>query len=390
MRSFLEPVFQGLVNTLVSPVRLFGNALAIALGIAVFVAAVSLGSTAERQVAADFDVLRATEVRVSLFDPGEDFPSDYARRLEQVAGVEEVERFARYGDVEVASHGPGRQDLARRSSVQLYGVDAGGPKALEVAIEGQFLDASMLWVDTSQALVGSRVASQLGLGVFDGTQAVWIGGRPYTIRGIIRDGGRIGGLRDGVVLLNAEAASLAGLGEAQLIIQTMPGAAAAVAGQAALALRPDAPASVLTVAPPDPGDFRLQIEGRVRTALLAIAAITTLVGALVIANSMAMAVIARKSEIGLRRALGATGREIFIQFTSESVMVGAVGGVIGGSLGVIAAVAISQSSGWNPIIDPNVPLIGPLIGIVIGAAAGLFPSIRAVRMDPVEALRSSS
>ena len=94
-------------------------------------------------------------------------------------------------------------------------------------------------------------------------------------------------------------------------------------------------------------------------------------------------------EIGLRRALGATRRHIAYQFLLESSVMGCVGGIIGASIGTLVVVAVAAYQTWTPVLDPLVPLVAPLIGATIGLLAGTYPALRAARMEPVEALRSS-
>lgn len=388
MKEVLSGMQAALANALAEPLRLLSSSLAVALGLAVAVTSILLSATAQRQVASDFDALRATEVRVRALQP-DDIPGDYEKRLAQLSGIDESERVGIYGSVAVASSPPHRRDVGTVLSGALYGVDVGGPKAVEARIIGAPLDHAVAQLEPAQVLVGSRLAAQLGLGEFDGVRAVWLENRPYVIRGFLEDGGRYGQMVDGVILLNDEATRVAGPpSEVDLILETQPGAASAVAKQAPVALRPEAPGSLNAVAPPDPGEFRFQIESQVRVALLSVAAVALTVGGLVIAHSMAMSVVARRSEIGLRRALGATGRGIFFQFASEAVIIGLAGGLLGASLGVIGGVSVSVMMDWNPVIDPIIPVVGVVVGVALGGLSGLAAALRAAHLSPIDALRT--
>lgn len=98
---------------------------------------------------------------------------------------------------------------------------------------------------------------------------------------------------------------------------------------------------------------------------------------------------ARRTEIGLRRALGATRRHIAMQFVSEALALALVGGVLGVLLGAGLAVAYALSQGWTPII-PAVAIVGGIIAaLAIGAIAGFYPAMRAARLRPTDALRGS-
>ncbi|NNL48735.1 MAG: FtsX-like permease family protein, partial [Acidimicrobiia bacterium] len=117
--------------------------------------------------------------------------------------------------------------------------------------------------------------------------------------------------------------------------------------------------------------------------------VALLVGAIGIANVTLVSVMERTGEIGLRRALGATRRHIATQFLAESSTMGFVGGVLGGATGILIVVSVSAIQSWTPVLDPLMALSTPLIGGFIGLVAGIYPSMRAANMEPVEALRSS-
>jgi putative ABC transport system permease protein len=126
------------------------------------------------------------------------------------------------------------------------------------------------------------------------------------------------------------------------------------------------------------------------TALfLGLGAVALLVGGLGIANVMLMAVLERRSEIGLRRALGATRGHIVGQFLTEALLLAGSGGIIGVTLGTLVTVAYANSQGWLVAV-PWVGVAGGVgLAVVIGAAAGLYPAIRAARIAPTDALRTA-
>jgi len=384
-------LFEAVSGAVARPVRLLAFALAAGLGIGLYVATLVIASTAERQVAADFDALRAVEVRAQSVAGDPDWvPQDFRERLLNLAGVKDVELIAHFGDTSIAATAPTSALATSALSARVLGVDVGGPRVVKAVIDGSALGRETQMYDTRTALLGARLAKNLGIGQFDGTQAVWVDGEAWVIKGIIRSVQRQSSMLDAFVVTRRQGAEeLSGPGDAEIIIETDPGAAQSVADQAPLALSPEDPASVFAAAPPDPGEFRARVESDVRTALLAVSAVVVLVGAITIGNSMALNVVSRTAEIGVRRSLGALRRDVFSQILGEAAIIGFTGGVLGASFGVIGAIVAAQAAGWAPTVDPSVPLQGVAIGTAIGVAAGLIPAIRAARVEPVEALRSS-
>lgn len=121
---------------------------------------------------------------------------------------------------------------------------------------------------------------------------------------------------------------------------------------------------------------------------LGLAAIALLVGAVGVANIMVIAVLERRSEIRLRRALGATRGAIRTQFLSEAVLLAVLDGGVGMAVGVLATTVYTVTKGWATTI-PAVAWGGGLgAALAIGALAGLLPELRAARLAPTEALRT--
>lgn len=117
--------------------------------------------------------------------------------------------------------------------------------------------------------------------------------------------------------------------------------------------------------------------------------IVLLAGGVGIANVTTLSVMERVGEIGLRRAIGATRRQIAWHFIVKSIIIGLLGGLIGAAVGVFAVVAISIVQQWTPVVDPFVAFGGALLGAVVGLVAGGFPARRASRIEPVTALRGA-
>ena len=122
------------------------------------------------------------------------------------------------------------------------------------------------------------------------------------------------------------------------------------------------------------------------TLFLGLGAVALLVGAIGVANIMVISVLERRSEIGLRRALGATRGHIRTQFLAEAITLSLIGGVAGIITGATATAIYAHGKGWATVIPAGAWAGG--LAIAIGALAGLLPAIRAARLSPTQALWS--
>jgi putative ABC transport system permease protein len=152
---------------------------------------------------------------------------------------------------------------------------------------------------------------------------------------------------------------------------------------------PQNPEEIEVSRPSDALEAREAASDAFTTLFLGLGAVALLVGGVGIANVMVISVLERRAEIGLRRALGATRRHVAVQFLGEALLLAIIGGVGGVLLGVGVTAIYASSQGWA-ILIPTLAWAGGLIAaILIGAIAGLYPAMRASRLSPTEALRTS-
>ncbi len=118
-----------------------------------------------------------------------------------------------------------------------------------------------------------------------------------------------------------------------------------------------------------------------------IAAVSLLVGGIGILNVMLASVYERKSEIGVRRAVGASQKDILRQFLGETLALTTVGGILGLAAGALLSVLISQIAGWETVITLYSVLTSLLVSFSVGIFSGLYPAAKAAKMDPIAALR---
>jgi putative ABC transport system permease protein len=152
---------------------------------------------------------------------------------------------------------------------------------------------------------------------------------------------------------------------------------------------PAAPSEVNVSRPSDVLVARAQAKGALNSLFLGLGAISLLVGAVGVGNIMLIGVLERRTEIGLRRALGATKGQILLQFLSEAIVLAVLGGLVGIAIGTSATALYAGLKGWA-IVVPTIALAGGLgSAVAIGAIAGLLPAMRAARMSPTEALTTA-
>jgi len=392
-----DVVEEAVAGMLARPGRAALTVLGTLLGVAAFVTVLGLTSTVEGQISNRFTALVATEVVVQ--DAAEQaratpaFPADAERRLDALNGVRSAGIFWEVPD-------PGALS-ARRPTAQAPGEDlkvlAASPgylRAIHARLSaGRFFDT---WHDAQHqrvVVLGSGAAGRLGVTWVDNQPAVFIGGTPFAVIGIVDDVDRRADTLLSAVVPAGTAEALWGAPpsgantSAQALVDTKIGAARQVGGEAPLALRPEDPARFKVVLPPDPQTLREGVHTDLGTLFLALAAVCLVIGAVGIANTTLVAVLERVGEIGLRRSLGARRRHVAIHFLAESGTLGLIGGLIGTSVGVAAVVAVAVLRDWTPLLQPATVLPAPLVGAATGLVAGLYPAWRASRIEPADALR---
>jgi putative ABC transport system permease protein len=151
---------------------------------------------------------------------------------------------------------------------------------------------------------------------------------------------------------------------------------------------PEAPNEVDVSQPSAALVAQADAQGALNGLVLALGAVALLIGAVGVANIMVISVLERRSEIGLRRALGATKVHIRTQFLAETMLLGLLGGAAGAVLGVISTAVYASTKHWTVVIPPLAWGGGLVAAVIIGGLAGLLPALRAARMSPTEALRT--
>jgi putative ABC transport system permease protein len=162
-----------------------------------------------------------------------------------------------------------------------------------------------------------------------------------------------------------------------------------VAGLLARAANPHHPEAVNVSRPSDVLAARLAAANSSTALLLGLGTVAILVGGISTANVMVVAVLERRTEIGLRRALGAARRHVAAQFLVESLLLGTAGGGVGVVTGAAVTYALAFLNRWQPLIPPVAVGAGLATALGLGAITGLYPALRAARLSPTDALRTT-
>lgn len=382
------------------PARTALTVLGTVLGIGALVATLGIAQSAGNQIVGRFDALAATSVSVESERSGFFFgsqpisvlPQDSQERIERLNGVVAAGSLSTVDTNGALVRSVPVVDPLGRSEFQIR-VLAVSPGLFEAIVTdlgtGRLFDAGHDERGDLVAVLGPAAATQLNLNRVDQSPAIFIGDTTLSVIGIIDDVQRETSMLDAIIIPQGTAIEHFGLeGIAEVHILTEIGAAQLIGSQAAIALAPNTPELLDVRVPPEPGAVRADVESDVNSLFLILGGISLLVGALGIANVTLVSVLERRGEIGLRRALGAGRRHIAGQFLLESAGMGALGGLLGSSAGILTVVGVAAIRGWTPVIDTWIPLVAPLAGLAVGLVAGLYPSWRASTIEPVEALRS--
>ncbi|MET9336793.1 ABC transporter permease [Nonomuraea sp. NPDC003804] len=389
LRDLLNEAMAGM---LARPVRTALTTLGTVLGITTLVITLGIAATAGNQIVGRFDELTATAITVEVPEERTALVEwdavDQVTRLRGVTSAAAVAETKDSANLSVRSNKIVDPTRVTDQTLTVVAASPSLPQAVKGSLlQGRFFDVGHLARKDRVVVLGEQAAAMLGVTRLEGAPAVFIGKHAYTVIGILGGMKRERNLASAVMVPPTIGRQFGLRDVTRVLINTSLGAADLVAGQAPLALSPGNESVLQVIAPPSPTRARDAVQNDVNALFLILGLVSLVVGAVGIANVTLVTVMERVAEIGLRRSLGAARRHIAAQFLLESTLTGLTGGVIGASLGVVAIVGVSAAKQWTPVLDLRLALVAPLAGAMVGLLAGLYPSLRAARMEPVDALR---
>ncbi|MFG2457054.1 ABC transporter permease [Streptomyces sp. NPDC048523] len=373
------------------PMRVFLSALGIAIGIAAMVGVVGISSSSTADLNRRLAALGTNLLTVS---PGQSFSGSAAHlpdaSLSMISNIDGVESVSAVGRTDAKVYRNDHVPKEETGGLNVYAARTDLPRTAGAEItEGRWLNAANARYPA--VVLGPKAAQQLGVFQAGPDTMVWLGGRWFTVIGI---------LAPNQLVPELDSAALVGWPEAEreldfdgypTTVYTRSEESKVTDVQAVLGAtaNPENPSEANVSRPSDALAAKEATDSALSGLLLGLGAVALLVGGVGVANTMVISVLERRSEIGLRRALGATRGQIRTQFLCEALLLSALGGLGGVLLGIAVTSGYAAYQGWPSVVPVWAMAGGIGATLVIGGLAGFYPAVRAARLPPTEALSTT-
>jgi putative ABC transport system permease protein len=375
------------------------SALGIAIGVAAIVAVLGLAASSSAALLAEIQALGTNLLTVAN---GQTFggavaelPTAAPGMIARLPGVTAVQDTGTLNDVSAY-----KNPLIPPIETNALSVDATTLNLPAVAgtsvAQGRFLNAAT--AREPVAVLGAVTARLLGIDRIPPGMRIWLSsaggtvGTWLSVTGILNPDPYAPALDSAVLVGFPAAQKYLGFDghPSEIYVRTVgtPAVTTAVDGLLGAQANPENPSQVTVSQPSAALSARADAAGALDSLFLGLGAVALLVGAIGVANIMIISVLERRSEIGLRRALGATRGQIRTQFMAEALLLSLVGGGAGVLAGAAATAAYARAHSEAVVLPPQAWAGGLAASVVIGALAGVVPAIRAARLSPTQALWS--
>lgn len=388
--SFSDVVRLAAAGLRARPLRALLSALGIAIGVAAMLAVVGISSSGRADLQRVLDSLGTNLLSVEGGKTDEArLPAGATamiRRIPPVLGAAAVSRLP--DTVHVYRHE--RVPPEQTNGIIPYATDLDLPAIVGADVaDGAWLNAAT--AGYPGVVLGHEAARRLGVPHARPDVLIQVGDLRFAVLGILAPVPLVPELDSAALMGNVAAQRYLHVegGPTTIFLRAAEGQVTAVWSVLSATAHPEAPYLVTVSRPSDALAAKIATERAFNGLLLGLGAVALLVGGVGIANTMVISVLERRSEIGLRRALGARRGQIWLQFFSESLLLAALGGVAGDLLGSTVTAGYALTQDWPTVVPGWAVAAGIGATIAVGALAGLYPAIRAARLAPTEALAAA-
>jgi putative ABC transport system permease protein len=369
--------------------RAWLSALGVAIGVAAIVAVLGLSASSKAGLLNEISQLGTNLLTVSngqSFTGGTaELPTAAPAMIGRISGVQQVQTTGTVGGAYAYRNPYIPSGNTNALTVQAASLDLLPVVATSVA-QGHYLNAAT--AQEPVAVLGAAAAQRLGIVRIYPGERIWVGGQWFYVAGILRPALLASAIDSSVLVGYPAAAKYLGFDAhpSTIYLRAQNDRVTAVDALLAATANPENPSGVNVSQPSAALIAQADAESALNGLFLGLGAVALLVGAVGVANIMIISVLERRSEIGLRRALGATKGDIRTQFLSEAVLLGLLGGAVGVALGAASTAVYAYTKGWAIVIPTEAWAGGFAASLIIGAVAGLMPALRAARLSPTQAL----